>query len=305
MTAPISPLIFSYKGLEPDAEFRDWVAAGLVGGVVIFKDNATSESQLRQAIGILRGLAPEKFRVMIDEEGGRVRRLPDSSASMGDLRTYQADEASMVASAYVRVADRLRGLGIDTLLAPVVDLGRPDVNWLRSRTFADGPDEVALMARTMIPAVQQRGIDCCAKHFPGSRGAGSDPHTGPVDDMTAPSLWEAADAVSFRAAIAAGVRMVMVGHQRLSGFDPMRPACLSPVIVNVLLRQRLGFSGLVLTDDLSMGAIVQKYPIEEAVTAALAAGCNMVLVCNDRALQRRALSSWQEWAARQSRTANV
>jgi beta-N-acetylhexosaminidase len=103
--------------------------------------------------------------------------------------------------------------------------------------------------------------------------------------------------VPFRAAIVARVDLVMVGHHRLLGFDAMRPASLSPVIVSALLRERLGFTGLVATDDLTMGAIVSRHPIEAAVAAALDAGCNLVLVCNDRVLQRRAVSAYRQWMA--------
>ncbi|MBI3872811.1 MAG: hypothetical protein HY304_07025 [candidate division Zixibacteria bacterium] len=290
------PLILSYKGLSPDSELREWVAAGFVGGIVIFKDNAARESDLALAIRDLRAAAPGPFRVMIDEEGGRVRRLPDSDVSMRDLRFYHDEGPQALAAAYGKVAARVLELGIDTLLAPVVDLGSGEAGWLHSRTYSDGPQDVAKMARAVIGAVQSRGIACCGKHFPGSRGVTSDPHGNPVLDLTLPSAWESTDAEPFRAAIAAGVAMIMVGHQRLVGFDATRPACLSPLIVNILLRQRLGFAGLVLTDDLAMGAIANIYPIERAVTAALEAGCDLVLVCNDRALQRRAVAGWREWS---------
>lgn len=289
-------MILSYKGLSPDSELREWVAAGFVGGIVIFKDNAARESDLVLAIRDLRAAAPGPFRVMIDEEGGRVRRLPDTEVSMRDLRTYRDEGPQTVASAYGRVAARLQELGIDTLLAPVVDLGSGDNDWLRSRTYSDDPQDVAKMARAVIGTVQSRGIACCVKHFPGSRGVTTDPHGNPVIDLTPPSVWATTDAEPFRAAIAAGVPMIMVGHQRLVGFDATRPACLSPLIVNVLLRQRLGYTGLVLTDDLAMGAIAHSYPIESSVTAALEAECNLVLICNDRTLQRRAVSGWREWS---------
>ncbi len=291
-----SPLVLSYDGLGPDAELLEWLKEGLVGGVVLFQKNARSDQQLREAVGQLRSASPAPIRIMIDEEGGRVRRLPDGPASMPALRSYQAGTLQAVAAAYTRVARRLVDLGIDTLLAPVVDVGATDSEWLHDRTFSDDPTQVVAMARTVIPAVQSAGVAACAKHFPGTRAVKADPHHGVAVDPTPLSEWDRIDAPPFRAAILAGVQMVMVGHQRMLGFDATRPACTSPLITTVLLRERLGFGGLILTDDLAMGAISKQYPIEDAVRASIEAGCNLVLVCQDRLLQRRALSYWRNRA---------
>ncbi len=293
----VSPLVLSYEGAEPDAELVAWVKAGLVSGIVIFQENATHEERLQSAIGTLKQAAPGELYVMIDEEGGRVRRLPDAAESMPDLRSYASVEHVCIASAYAAVAERLTRLGIDTLLAPVVDLGGQSSEWLRSRTLSDTPEDVAAMARAVIPAIQQCGVHACAKHFPGMRAVAADPHHGRAVDSTPPSEWDRHDAVPFRAAVTAGVQMVMVGHQLVMGFDPFLPACLSPTIVSTLLRQRMGFGGLVLTDDLAMDAIAGHFPIERAVEQALAAGCNLTLICRNRELQRRAVAFWREQRA--------
>jgi beta-N-acetylhexosaminidase len=291
-----SGLVLSYDGVEPDAEFLEWLAAGLVAGVVLFQKNVRSDDHLRSAVASLRGTSPKPIRIMVDEEGGRVRRLPDAPVSMDALRSYQSRPPEVVAAAYGRVAARLVDLGIDTLLAPVVDVGAAESAWLRDRTYSDEPSKVASMARVVVPAVQNRGVAACAKHFPGTRAVRADPHQGVAVDPTPLSEWEQFDAPPFRAAILAGVQMVMVGHQRMMGFDATRPACMSPLITTVLLRERLGFQGLILTDDLAMGAIAKHYPIEDAVRASLAAGCDLVLVCQERILQRRAVAYWRERA---------
>jgi beta-N-acetylhexosaminidase len=293
--SPVSPLVVSYDGAEPDPELLEWVTVGLVSGVVLFRENAPTERELAAAIPRLRSAAPGRFYVMIDEEGGRVRRLPDSATSMASLRSYSGRDPQDVALEYAATAIRLSGLGIDTLLAPVVDLGGAE--WLRDRTFSDDPQRVADLARAVIPAIQEEKVAACAKHFPGMRAVAADPHANKSYDATPPSEWEKADAVPFRAAVTSGVRMVLVGHQHVMGFDPMHPACLSPLIVQVLLRERLGFAGLVLTDDLAMGAIAENIPIEDAVRDARMAGCNLILVCRNRALQRRSVAAWQDIVA--------
>lgn len=292
---PLSPLIVSYENGEPDAELLEWVTAGTVSGVVIFRENVPAERDLAAAIHRLRSAAPGRFYIMIDEEGGRVRRLPDSPTSMASLRSCSGRDPQDVALEYAATAIRLSGLGIDTLLAPVVDLGGAE--WLHDRTFSDDPERVAALARAVIPAIQQEDVAACAKHFPGMRAVAADPHANKSYDATPPSEWEKTDAVPFRAAVTAGVRMVLVGHQHVMGFDPMRPACLSPLIVQVLLRERLGFAGLILTDDLAMGAIAENIAIEDAVRDARMAGCNLILVCRNRELQRRAVTSWRQMVA--------
>ena len=292
-----SPLVFSYDGTEPDPELLEWLADGFVAGIVLFQNNVRSDDQVRSAISMLRESSPRSIRIMIDEEGGRVRRLTGAPASMEALRSYQTDPPHVVAAAYGRVAERLVDLGVDTLLAPVVDVGAAESEWLHDRTFSDESSQVAAMARAVIPAVQNHGVAACAKHFPGTRAVKIDPHHGVAVDLTPLSEWDMVDAVPFRAAITAGVGMIMVGHQRMMGFDATRPACMSSLITMVLLRERLGFHGLILTDDLAMGAIARQYPIEDAVRASIMAGCNLILVCQDRILQRRALAFWREWTS--------
>jgi beta-N-acetylhexosaminidase len=285
-----SPLVLSYRGARPDAELRDWITEGLVAGVVIFKDNAPSDEILRDAVECLRASAGQReFRVMIDEEGGSVRRLPDNPASMRSLSEYETAAADAVATAYHNVARRLQTLGIDTLLAPVADIRSPEAGWLADRTYSDNPQTVTRMIQRVVDSVQHLGIACCAKHFPGTRVVRQDTHEGQATADFTRDEWERIDALPFRAAIASGCEMIMVGHQQCTAFDSVRPASLSPLVVRVLLRETLGFTGAIVTDDLGMGAIARAYPIEQAVQAALVAGCDYILVCNDRILQRRAV----------------
>jgi beta-N-acetylhexosaminidase len=227
---------------------------------------------------------------MIDEEGGRVRRLPDDPSSMNDLRDFEAGSLSVLADAYRTVANRLRSLDIDTLLAPVVDIGNEGAEWLNSRTISHNPDRVAEMAKVVIPAIQSAGIQACAKHFPGTGRVTLDPHHGPVTCGINAGEWESLERAPFDAAIAAQGSMILVGHQIMEGFGETLPACLTPAIPKFLLRRHLGYQGLILTDDLGMGAIATAFPIEESVDMALKAGCDLVLICNNREAQRSAIA---------------
>jgi beta-N-acetylhexosaminidase len=287
-----TPLVLSYKGLTPDAELMEWVHAGLVAGIVLFRDNCTDETALSAAVSSLRRQSPHDLYIMIDEEGGRVRRLLDAPGSMSDLRSYEGGSVTGVAKAYCAVAQRLKSLGIDTLLAPVVDIGDDGAEWLNSRTISHDPDRVAEMAKAVIPAIQVEGIHACAKHFPGTGRVTLDPHHGPVVCHINPGEWERQERIPFDAAIAANVDMVLVGHQIMEGFGETLPACLTSAIPKFLLRRHLGYQGLILTDDLGMGAIARMFPIEEASERALESGCDLILICNDRDAQRGAVTHW-------------
>lgn len=264
----------------------------MLGGIVLFRDNCADEAVLRQSIRRLRESSPYPIYIMIDEEGGRVRRLPDAESSMHDLRSYESTPSSEIAGHYTRVAERLRDLDIDTLLAPVVDIGHPDAEWLNSRTLSHDPTRVAEMAHAVIPAIQQAGVHACAKHFPGSGRVALDPHHGPVTSSVSLDDLKSHELIPFAAAIADAVDMILVGHQVMNGLGETRPACLTPAIPRMLLKTHMGFKGLVLTDDLGMGAIARAMPIEDAFDAALQAGCDLVLICNDRQAQRRAVEHW-------------
>lgn len=287
---PGSPLVLSYKGLTPDDELVDWIAHGAVGGVVLFRDNCTDEVALRTAIALMRDASPHPLYIMIDEEGGRVRRLPDGHASMHDLREYEHGPVPDVGAAYGLTAQRLKSLGIDSLLAPVVDIGHDGAEWLNSRTISHDPARVAEMAKEVIPAIQSEGIHACAKHFPGTGRVALDPHNGPVTCSINVGEWESHERAPFDAAIAAQVDMILVGHQIMEGFGETLPACMTPAIPKFLLRRHLGYQGLILTDDLGMGAIANQFPIEESVDLSLKAGCNLVLICNNRDAQHGAIS---------------
>lgn len=287
-----TPLVLSYKGLTPDSELLGWAKDGLLAGIVLFRDNCADESALCDAIAALRVSSPHKLYLMIDEEGGRVRRLPEAASSMPDLRDYEHRQLQDVANAYAAVARRLKSLDIDTLLAPVVDIGNDGAEWLNSRTISHDAIRVAEMAEVVIPAIQDEGIHACAKHFPGTGRVTLDPHHGPVRSSIDMDEWETHERIPFDAALAAHVDMVLVGHQILETLGESLPACLTPTIPTLALRRYLRFPGLILTDDLGMGAISSMFPIEEAVERAVDAGCDLVLICNDRDAQRRAVHHW-------------
>jgi beta-N-acetylhexosaminidase len=283
-------LVLSYKGPEPDSELREWIVAGLVGGIVLFADNFISRSQLADSITRLKECCPQTLCVMIDEEGGPVRRLPESVSPMPAVSSYGKNaNAAGAAGDYALVGRMLSDMGIDTLLAPVLDVRTAHNRWLAERVFSDNPWEVADFARHTVKAVRDAGLSACAKHFPGLGGVADDLHHRQFVVNDPGSVIEDRDLPPFHAAIDAGVEKIMISHAVYEHLDPGRPAVFSPLIIGELLTRRLGFAGEVLSDDLTMGAIKESMPIEKAIELSLVAGCDQVLVCNDRSLQRRAV----------------
>ena len=283
-------LALSFAGPEPDLELLEWIKAGYVAGVVLFSDNFVSPFQLTDAIALLQETSDQPLRVMIDEEGGRVRRLPESISPMPDLSSYgKNNNAAGAATDYAAICRTLAGMGINTLLAPVADVRARHNEWLADRIYCDNPHQVADFIAQAVCAIRQTSLATCAKHFPGLGGVHLDLHHDHFVVEDSAQTIEERDLVPFRAAIDAGVDMVMVSHATYQTLDPTRPAVFSPVIINNLLKKHLGFSGMVLSDDLAMGAVSRLVPIEKATEQALHAGCDILLICHDRPHQRRAI----------------
>jgi len=283
-------LVLSFAGPEPDVELLKWVRAGDVAGVVLFSDNFVSVSQMTEAITVLREAGDLPLRMMIDEEGGRVRRLPESVSPMPAISTYgESKNAAAAAADYAMVCRTLAKMGIDTLLAPVADVRTKHNQWLADRTYSDNPHRVADFTTQVVRAIGQTPLASCAKHFPGLGGVSDDLHHKQFIVKDSVQQIEERDLVPFHAAVNAGVEMIMVSHAIYQTLDPTRPAVFSPLIIDRLLRKQLGFSGIVLSDDLAMAAISGSIPIEKAIEQALLAGCDLLLICRNRPLQRRAV----------------
>jgi beta-N-acetylhexosaminidase len=185
------------------------------------------------------------------------------------------------------LAAELRAVGITLDYTPVLDIhtnpGNPVIG---DRALAERADDVARLGRSIISTLQAEGIAACGKHFPGHGDTSTDSHHELPLVEHPPDRLEAVELVPFRAAIEAGVASIMTAHILIPAYDQERPATLSPKIVNGLLRTRLGYAGLVLSDDLDMRAISAKYGPVEATVGAIAAGCDAVLMCGTSQAQQ-------------------
>ena len=255
------------------------------GGVVLMGRNAGPRAEVRRLTRAICEVCDEAPLIATDQEGGRVQRLRDGFTAIPSMRELAAGGANAVSLMAANVAAELRGVGIHVNFAPVCDVPvHPDDTVIANRAFANEPIRAGLLAAEYIRGAQPT-IMCVAKHFPGHGGVGIDSHQGlPTFQSTLEEL-RAIHLQPFRAALAAGVGGMMIGHISIPDLDASgTPASLSHSIVTGLLRDELKFRGLVVTDDLEMGALDDITPGEIAVRA-IGAGNDLLLFCHsaDRA----------------------
>ncbi|MBC23511.1 MAG: beta-N-acetylhexosaminidase [Phycisphaerae bacterium] len=270
-----------FDGLEVPAEFQDVLDRG-IGGVILFSRNAGTPGQVRDLCLELRQRSPGPLVICIDQEGGRCQRLVDGFnriPSMEEVGRNGLDEVRRIAGL---IADDLIDVGIDLDLAPVVDVNsNPDNPVIGSRSFGADPSLVSIAAAEFIGVMQSRGVSACAKHFPGHGDTDLDSHHDlPVLAHDMERLRQI-ELPPFKAAIEAGVRAVMTAHVLMERLDHEHPATLSPLIIKSILRSDLGYDGLVISDDLEMKAIADRYPLPEAALLAVEAGVDLLLCCHE------------------------
>lgn len=251
------------------------------GGVIFFERNANKPSELRRLVRHLNEMLEVPAFVAVDHEGGRVQRFNDGFTTLPSAREVGKTGAQGVSLSAMNAAAELRGAGVNTNFAPVCDVPtHPDDTIIASRAYSDDPIRASLLAAEYVRGAQPTVL-CCAKHFPGHGGVGVDSHLGlPTFGGTREEL--ETHLTPFRAALAAGVGSMMVGHISVPCLDDSGvPATLSRPIVTGLLREELGFRGLIWTDDMEMHALDQNATGENVVRA-IAAGCDVALVSHTR-----------------------
>src|SRR5215475_5699369 len=273
---------------EDIALFRETRAAGLI----LYRRNFESPEQLRTLLSALEGALGRRLLVATDHEGGRIVMLGRGVTIFPDnLAVGTAGEETFAHREGLIEARELRRLGVDLSLGPVLDVltERYSPN-IGIRSYGKDPALVARCGVARIDGLQSTGVSACAKHFPGKGHAPVDAHLGlPVIGSDWGEM-HAVHLVPFLAAIEAGVDCLMTSHPLYPGLDPTpdTPATFSRLIVDEYLRGELGYRGVVVSDDLEMGAIRELTPIGDATVRAAAAGHDLLLVCHTEAAQRAA-----------------
>ena len=287
--------VVGLPGPALDGATRDFITTFGPGGVILFQRNAGDLESVQALCEEVHALRPVRSPlVAIDHEGGRVVRLGAPFTRFpAAARIGRAGSPSLAARVGEAMGAELRAVGIDVDFAPVLDvLTRAENAVVGDRAFSSSPQTAARMGGAFIVGLRQAGVIACGKHFPGHGHADADSHVALPRVEKAYDELVRAELLPFRRAITARVPSLMTAHVLYPALDPVLPATLSPAVLTDLLRGRLGYRGVVITDDLEMGAIAAcGDTVAQGAVRALAAGADVVLVCH----------SWEQ--AREARAA--
>lgn len=278
-------LVIGVAGPELTAQERDWLRHDACGGVILFKRNFVSKAQVAELSAAIREAAGRPQLICVDQEGGRVQRFQDGYSALPALedfgRLYAADPVRALALAEEHawlMASEVRATGVDLSFAPVVDLGRGNLA-IGDRAFAEDPEIVAEFTRAYVRGMHSAGMAATLKHFPGHGSVREDTHyDDAIDDRTLDVI-RANDLVPFVAGVEANAEAVMLAHVAYPRVAP-EPAGYSPYWIRTVLREEMGFRGVVFSDDIGMAAAFSAGGIKQRIDAHLDAGCDVVLVCH-------------------------
>jgi beta-N-acetylhexosaminidase len=260
-----------------------------LGGIILFARNVEDPLQVARLCLDLQECSAAYGRsplfLAVDQEGGRVARLRGPFTLFpGNAALGAAEDGEAKAVEFGSITAReMKLVGLNMNLAPVVDVQRGEMEkHLAGRSFGEDPRKVAFLGRTVVRSLQENGVMSVAKHFPGLGRTSLDPHFHlPRIDIGREEL-EVINLPPFKAAVEEGVSGIMSSHAVYPALDAERPATLSPIVLGRLLRGELRFGGLVITDDLEMGAISNQWSVAEAAASALDAGADILLICKEQ-----------------------
>lgn len=285
--------MMGFAGTTVSKDLASFLTTYKPGGIIFFRRNLESVQQIVDLTNGLQKLsAGSPLLMAIDQEGGRVSRLPGEFTIFPPCgQLGQCNSTELAYSAAATIAKELRAVGINMNMAPVLDVNsNPENPVIGDRSFGAAPDLVAEMGLAMIGGLQDNMVVACGKHFPGHGDTATDSHKElPVVDAGIQRLRET-EFPPFQRAIRQGVASLMTAHVLYRALDPDAPATLSPAVIRRLLRDEFRYDGVVFTDDLEMHAIIDHDGIGEAAVRSFVAGCDVLLICKD---QERVMAAMQ------------
>jgi beta-N-acetylhexosaminidase len=281
-----------FYGKAVTDDLRGLLARG-VGGVIFFARNVGTPEEVLELNRDIKTTANRPLVLAIDQEGGQVARLRSGFTELPPMRAVGATGSALLARDLGKlIARELRAVGFDMNYAPVLDIDtNPDNPIIAARSFGRTPELVTELGLALAAGLQEAGVAACGKHFPGHGDTSQDSH---LELPTLPHAMERLERVElapFKAAAKAGIASFMTAHVIFEAVDSKYPATMSRAVLTGILREKLGYDGMVVTDDVEMKAIADNYGVEEAVLLGLNAGVDHFLCCHTAALAHRAIDS--------------
>jgi beta-N-acetylhexosaminidase len=282
-----------FDGTAAPAELRERIRAGEVSGVILFARNIVSVPQVAELVSALGAAPPPELPVVlaVDQEGGRVQRLRAPLTEWPPMARLGArGDPELAHRVGLALGRELRALGFNCDFAPVLDVHTNPANpVIGDRSLASHPDTVGRLGVALLRGLEAGGVLGCVKHFPGHGDTSHDSHLELPRVAHAEERLRRVELVPFARAVREGVRLIMTAHVVCEAFDATQPATLSRRIMQELLRDELGYRGVVVSDDLEMKAIADHYGVEDAAVRVVRAGVDVLLCCHARELQDRVL----------------
>lgn len=277
-------LVAGFQGSALPGDLLRAAKAGELGGFILFRRNLGGPAEVAELTRSLAQAYPGDLPpfICVDQEGGRVQRLGPPVLQLPPMRAFgNLDDVALTEQAGDCLGRQLAALGFNVDFAPVLDVDtRPDSPIIGDRSFGADPEQVVRHGRAFARGLQRAGVAACGKHFPGHGDAALDSHLALPRIRHGLGRLEQIELAPFRA-LASELCAIMTAHIIFDALEPERPATLSRVALQEVLRGRIGFDGVVFSDDLLMKAIADHAGIPEAACAAIEAGCDVLLVCDE------------------------
>src|SRR5262245_58423645 len=276
-------LIAGFNGIEVPAELRSLAREFSLGGVILFARNIVEPEQVSELCYDAARIVPDvPAWVSVDQEGGRVARLKTPFTEWPPMATLGRSGDVALAERFARaLGAELKAVGVTLDYAPVLDIHtNPKNPVIGDRALAETAADVARLGEAIIRGLQGAGVAACGKHFPGHGDTSTDSHLELPLVEHPPERLREVEFAPVRAAIAAKVATMMTAHVLVPSLDEKRPATLSSAVVRRLLRQELGFEGVIFSDDLEMKALANEHAVPSSALLAIEAGCDGILICS-------------------------
>lgn len=292
-------VLVGMEGTEPDSSALDLIKTYRVGGFIFYKDNIKDSASALSLFNELKAANATNsvpLFMSVDEEGGRVTRMPEEFTKVPTAgRIGETGSAELASGMGEAIGTQLSGFGLNMDFAPVLDVNsNPDNPVIGDRSYGNTAEIVSKLGIAAMKGIEKQGVIPVVKHFPGHGDTSVDSHLGlPVVDHDLTRL-RSLELIPFENAISEGADVVMIAHLLMPKLDPDHPASFSKIIINDLLREELGYQDVIITDDMTMGAIAEHYEIGDAAVQFIQAGGNIVLIGHDYKKEKAVIEALTE-----------